>query len=119
MTTSGFGPGFGIAAFGQKVHNNWIILDGAPLRTAIHGEVRMRPSVEALEEFQVEAGFYKADLGTRKRRADHFGDSPGIERVSRHRCSSFCATTCSTREISSRIRLSPKSRCGAIISGQW
>ncbi len=64
VTTSGFGPGFGIAAFGQKVHNNWIILDGAPLRTAIHGAVRMRPSVEALQEFKVEAGFYQADLGT-------------------------------------------------------
>jgi len=64
VTTSGFGPGFGIAAFGQKVHNNWIILDGAPLRPAIHGAVRMRPSVEALQEFKVEAGFYQADLGT-------------------------------------------------------
>ncbi len=64
VTTSGYGPGFGIAAFGQKVHNNWIILDGAPLRTAIHGAVRMRPSVEALQEFKVEAGFYQADLGT-------------------------------------------------------
>ena len=41
-----------------------IILDGAPLRTAIHGAVRMRPSVEALQEFKVEAGFYQADLGT-------------------------------------------------------
>jgi len=64
VTTSGFGAGFGISAFGQKVHNNWIILDGAPLRTAIHGVVRMRPSVEALQEFKVEAGFYQADLGT-------------------------------------------------------
>jgi hypothetical protein len=64
VTTSGFGPGFGIAAYGQKVHNNWIILDGAPLRTAMHGEVRMRPSVEALEEFRVEAAYYNADLGT-------------------------------------------------------
>ena len=64
VTTSGFGPGFGIAAYGQKVHNNWIMLDGAPLRTAMHGEVRMRPSVEALEEFRVEAGFYYADFGT-------------------------------------------------------
>lgn len=64
VTTSGFGAGFGISAFGQKVHNNWIILDGAPLRTAIHGIVRMRPSVEALQEFKVEAGFYQADLGT-------------------------------------------------------
>lgn len=64
VTTSGFGPGFGIAAMGQKVHNNWIMLDGAPLRTAIHGAVRMRPSVEALEEFRVEAGFYSAEFGT-------------------------------------------------------
>jgi len=64
VTTSGFGPGSGIAAYGQKVHNNWIILDGAPLRTAMHGEVRMRPSVEALEEFRVEAAYYNADLGT-------------------------------------------------------
>ena len=46
MTTSGFGPGFGIAAMGQKVHNNAILLDGASLRTSIHGAVRMRPSVE-------------------------------------------------------------------------
>jgi hypothetical protein len=64
VTTSGFGPGFGIAAMGQKVHNNWIMLDGAPLRTAIHGAVRMRPSVEALQEFKVESGFYPAEFGT-------------------------------------------------------
>ncbi len=64
VTTSGFGPGFGIAAMGQKVHNNAIYLDGAPLRTAIHGSVRMRPSVEAIEEFRVEAGWYSAEYGT-------------------------------------------------------
>ncbi|MBI1788957.1 MAG: TonB-dependent receptor [Acidobacteria bacterium] len=64
VTTSGFGPGFGIAAMGQKVHNNAIQLDGAPLRTAIHGSVRMRPSVEAIEEFRVEAGWYSAEYGT-------------------------------------------------------
>lgn len=64
VTTSGFGPGFGIAAMGQKVHNNWIMLDGAPLRTSIHAAVRMRPSVEALQEFKVEAGFYSAEYGT-------------------------------------------------------
>jgi hypothetical protein len=39
VTTSGLGPGFGIAAMGQKVHNNAILLDGAPLRTTIHGAV--------------------------------------------------------------------------------
>ena len=64
VTTSGFGPGFGIAAMGQKVHNNWIMLDGAPLRTSIHAAVRMRPSVEALQEFRVEAGSYSAEFGT-------------------------------------------------------
>lgn len=64
VTTSGFGPGFGIAAMGQKVHNNAILLDGAPLRTAIHGAVRMRPSVEAIEEFRVESGWYSAEFGT-------------------------------------------------------
>ncbi|MBI1357844.1 MAG: hypothetical protein GC160_26200 [Acidobacteria bacterium] len=64
VTTSGFGPGFGIAAMGQKVHNNAILLDGAPLKTAIHGAVRMRPSVEAIEEFRVEAGWYSAQYGT-------------------------------------------------------
>jgi hypothetical protein len=64
VTTSGFGPGFGIAAMGQKVHNNQILLDGAPLKTAIHGSVRMRPSVEAIEEFRVEAGWYSAEYGT-------------------------------------------------------
>ncbi len=64
VTTSGFGAGFGVAAMGQKVHNNWITLDGAPLRTAIHGVVRMRPSVEALQEFKVESGFYSAEFGT-------------------------------------------------------
>jgi hypothetical protein len=64
VTTSGFGPGFGIAAMGQKVHNNQILLDGASLKTAIHGSVRMRPSVEAIEEFRVEAGWYSAELGT-------------------------------------------------------
>src|SRR5260370_39245736 len=30
----------------------------------MHGEVRMRPSVEAVEEFRVEAAYYNADLGT-------------------------------------------------------
>lgn len=64
VTTSGFGPGFGIAAMGQKVHNNAILLDGAPLKTAIHGAVRMRPSVEAIEEYRVEAGWYSAQYGT-------------------------------------------------------
>ncbi|MCC6588085.1 MAG: TonB-dependent receptor [Bryobacterales bacterium] len=64
VTTSGFGPGFGIAAMGQKVQNNAIMLDGAPLRTSIHGAVRMRPSVEAIEEFRVEAGWYSAEYGT-------------------------------------------------------
>jgi Carboxypeptidase regulatory-like domain len=64
VTTSGFGPGFGIAAMGQKVHNNWIMLDGAPLRTSIHAAVRMRPSVEALQEFRVEAASYSAEFGT-------------------------------------------------------
>lgn len=64
VTTSGFGAGFGIAAMGQKVHNNAILLDGAPLRTSIHGAVRMRPSVEAIEEFRVEAGWYSAEYGT-------------------------------------------------------
>jgi hypothetical protein len=64
VTTSGFGPGFGVAAMGQKVHNNAIYLDGAPLKTAIHGSVRMRPSVEAIEEFRVEAGWYSAEYGT-------------------------------------------------------
>ncbi len=63
VTTSGFGPGFGIAAMGQKVHNNAILLDGAPLRTSIHGSVRMRPSVEAIQEFKVEAGWYSAEYG--------------------------------------------------------
>ena len=64
VTTSGFGPGYGIVAHGQKMHNNNIILDGAPLRTGIHGMVRMRPSVEAVSEFRVEAGWYNAELGT-------------------------------------------------------
>jgi hypothetical protein len=64
VTTSGFGPGFGIAAMGQKVHNNAILLDGASLRTSIHGAVRMRPSVEAIEEFKVESGWYSAEYGT-------------------------------------------------------
>ena len=64
VTTSGFGPGFGVAAMGQKVHNNAILLDGASLRTSIHGAVRMRPSVEAIEEFKVESGWYSAEYGT-------------------------------------------------------
>jgi hypothetical protein len=64
VTTSGFGPGFGIAAMGQKVHNNWFVLDGAPIRTSIHAAIRMRPSVEALQEFRVVAGFYSAEFGT-------------------------------------------------------
>jgi len=64
VTTSGFGPGFGIAAMGQKVHNNWFLLDGAPIRTSIHASMRLRPSVEALQEFKVESGFYSAEFGT-------------------------------------------------------
>ena len=64
VTTGGFGPGYGIVAQGQKMHNNNIILDGAPLRTGIHGMVRMRPSVEAVSEFRVEAGWYNAEYGT-------------------------------------------------------
>ena len=64
VTTSGFGPGFGIASMGQKVHNNAIMLDGAPLKTSMHGAVRMRPSVEAIEEFRVESGWYSAEYGT-------------------------------------------------------
>ncbi|MBK9170954.1 MAG: TonB-dependent receptor [Bryobacterales bacterium] len=64
VTTSGFGAGFGVAAQGQKVHNNAIMLDGAPLRTSIHGVVRMRPSVEAIQEFRIEAGWYSAEYGT-------------------------------------------------------
>src|SRR5258708_2156811 len=64
VTTSGFGPGFGVAALGQKAPNNAIYLAGAPLRAAIHGAVRMRPSVEAIEEFRVEAGWYSAEYGT-------------------------------------------------------
>jgi carboxypeptidase family protein len=64
VTTTSFGPGFGIAAIGQKVHNNAITLDGDPLRTAIHGAVRMRPSVEAIQEFRVESGWYSAEYGT-------------------------------------------------------
>src|SRR5438876_7896781 len=54
VTTTSFGAGFGIAAAGQKVHNNAILLDGAPLRGAMHGVTRMRPSVEAIQEFRVE-----------------------------------------------------------------
>jgi len=64
VTTHGFGIGFGIAAMGQKVHNNAVMLDGAPLRTSMHGILRMRPSVEAIEEFRVEAGWYSAEYGT-------------------------------------------------------
>jgi len=63
VSSGGFGPGFGIAASGQKFHNNNILLDGAPLRTAIHGMVRMRPSVEAIQEFRVETGWYSAEYG--------------------------------------------------------
>jgi hypothetical protein len=63
VSNSGFGSGFGIAASGQKFHNNNIFLDGAPLRTAIHGVVRMRPSVEAIQEFRVESGWYSAEYG--------------------------------------------------------
>ncbi len=64
VTTSGFGPGFGIAAMGQKVHNNWFLLDGAPTRTSLHASMRLRPSVEALQEFRIESGFYSAEFGT-------------------------------------------------------
>ena len=64
VTTSGFGAGFGIASMGQKVHNNAVQLDGAPLKTSMHGVIRMRPSVEAIEEFRVESGWYSAEYGT-------------------------------------------------------
>jgi hypothetical protein len=62
VTTSGFGAGFGIASMGQKVHNNAVQLDGAPLKTSMHGVIRMRPSVEAVEEFRVESGWYSAEM---------------------------------------------------------
>ncbi|HWB96982.1 MAG TPA: TonB-dependent receptor, partial [Bryobacteraceae bacterium] len=64
VTTSTYGPGFGIASMGQKVHNNAVLLDGAPLKTSMHGVIRMRPSVEAIEEFRVESGWYSAEYGT-------------------------------------------------------
>lgn len=64
VTTSGFGAGFGVASMGQKVHNNAVLLDGAPLKTSMHGVIRMRPSVEAIEEFRVESGWYSAEYGT-------------------------------------------------------
>jgi hypothetical protein len=64
VTTTGFGAGFGIASMGQKVHNNAVQLDGAPLKTSMHGVIRMRPSVEAIEEFRVESGWYSAEYGT-------------------------------------------------------
>ena len=43
VTTSNFGAGFGIAAMGQKVQANQILLDGASLRTNIHGVTRDAP----------------------------------------------------------------------------
>lgn len=64
VTTGGFGAGFGVASMGQKVHNNAVQLDGAPLKTSMHGVIRMRPSVEAIEEFRVESGWYSAQYGT-------------------------------------------------------
>src|SRR5258708_29118632 len=64
VTTSGFGAGFGIESMGQKVHKNAVQLDGAPLKTSMHGVIRMRPSVEAIEEFRVESGWYSAEYGT-------------------------------------------------------
>src|SRR5262249_37555165 len=64
VTPSGFGAGFGIASMGQKVHNNAVQLDGAPLKTSMHGVIRMRPSVEAIEEFRVESGWYSAEYGS-------------------------------------------------------
>jgi hypothetical protein len=64
VTTSGVGAGFGIASMGQKVHNNAVQLDGAPLKTSMHGVIRMRPSVEAIEEFRVESGWYSAEYGS-------------------------------------------------------
>lgn len=63
VTTGQYGAGFGIAAMGQKVQNNYFTLDGAPLSTAMFNQVRMRPSVEALSEFKVESASYPADLG--------------------------------------------------------
>jgi hypothetical protein len=64
VTTGSLGVGFGIAAMGQKVHNNMVILDGAPIRQSTWSILRMRPSVEALQEFRVESGWYSAEYGT-------------------------------------------------------
>lgn len=58
-----FGSGIGIAALGQRDIDNKITLDGAPLHNSINNATRFLPSLDAIEEFNVQTGIYSAEFG--------------------------------------------------------
>lgn len=58
-----FGSGIGISALGQRDLDNNITLDGAPLHNSINNATRFLPSIDAIEEFNVQTGIYSAEFG--------------------------------------------------------
>lgn len=58
-----FGSGIGISALGQRDIDNKITLDGAPLHNSINNATRFLPSLDAIQEFNVQTGIYSAEFG--------------------------------------------------------
>lgn len=58
-----FGSGIGISALGQRDLDNKITLDGAPLYNSINNATRFLPSLDAIQEFNVQTGIYSAEFG--------------------------------------------------------
>ncbi|MBA3885148.1 MAG: TonB-dependent receptor [Acidobacteria bacterium] len=58
-----FGSGIGISALGQRDLDNKITLDGAPLHNSINNATRFLPSLDAIQEFNVQTGIYSAEFG--------------------------------------------------------
>lgn len=58
-----FGSGIGISALGQRDLDNNITLDGAPLHNSINNATRFLPSLDAIQEFNVQTGIYSAEFG--------------------------------------------------------
>lgn len=58
-----FGSGIGISALGQRDLDNNITLDGAPLHNSINNATRFLPSLDAIQEFNIQTGIYSAEFG--------------------------------------------------------